>query len=122
MTKAEQQRIIREARDRKFLALCKTQGLPVPQTEYKFLKDRKFAFDFAWPGWGCHDKICEKRGGIALEVEGGVWTGGRHTSGSGFVRDMEKYNLAALECWRVIRCTPSTLCSAETFAMLKALV
>lgn len=43
---------------------------------------------------------------IAVEIEGGVWTGGRHTSGSGFLGDMEKYNEAAAAGWRVLRFTP----------------
>jgi hypothetical protein len=33
--------------------------------------------------------------GIAIELEGGVWSKGRHTRPSGFLNDMEKYNLAA---------------------------
>lgn len=50
---------------------------------------------------------------VAVEVEGGVWTGGRHTSGSGFIKDMEKYNTALLHGWRVYRTTPKMLTSRE---------
>jgi hypothetical protein len=46
---------------------------------------------------------------IALEVEGGVWTRGRHTRGKGFLGDMEKYNAAALGGWCVLRVTPDRL-------------
>lgn len=46
---------------------------------------------------------------IAIEVEGGVFIGGRHTSGAGFVKDIEKYSEAAILGWCVIRCTPSEL-------------
>lgn len=83
-------------------------GLPEPTPEYKFHPDRKWRMDFAWP-----------RHMIALEVEGGVWTNGRHTRGSGFVRDMEKYNAAALLGWRVFKCTPDTLLSAATVEMIR---
>jgi very-short-patch-repair endonuclease len=69
-----------------------------PTTEYKFHPTRKWRFDFAWP-----DKL------IALEVEGGVWSNGRHTRGSGFVKDMEKYNEAGKLGWRVFRFTPSEM-------------
>jgi hypothetical protein len=55
---------------------------------------------------------------IALEVEGGVWTGGRHTRGAGFVRDMEKYNRAGVLGWRLLRVTPDKLVSAGTFEMI----
>lgn len=63
--------------------------------------------DYAWP-----DAL------VALEVEGGVWTGGRHTRGAGFLADMEKYNEAARLGWRVLRCTPSTLDSLTTVRLI----
>jgi len=40
---------------------------------------------------------------ILVEIEGGVWTRGRHTRGSGFIKDCEKYNNAAATGWRVFR-------------------
>lgn len=97
-----------KADDALFLGLCKAKGLPVPEREYRFHPARRWKFDFAWPDLR-----------VALEVEGGVWVGGRHTSGSGFMKDMEKYNAAALLGWRVLRCTPSSLNSAGTLNMLK---
>jgi hypothetical protein len=83
-------------------------GLPAPTREFRFHPERRFRFDYAWEA--------EK---IALEVEGAVWTGGRHTSGAGFMRDMEKYNLATVCGWRVLRCTPSTLRTAATVFHLR---
>lgn len=90
-----------------FLAMCHGAGISAPVPEYKFHKSRKWRFDYAWPA---HK--------VALEVEGGVWTQGRHTRGSGFVNDMEKYNAAAALGWRVFRCTPSDLCRVATVDMV----
>ena len=91
-----------------FPKLCVAQGLPAPVAEYTFHETRKWRFDWAWP---------DNR--VALEVEGGIWTGGRHSRGAGMLKDIEKYNAAALAGWRVLRVTPTTLTSPATFAMLK---
>lgn len=42
----------------------------------------------------------------AVEVEGAVWTQGRHTRGSGFVKDMEKYNALTMAGIWLLRFTP----------------
>jgi very-short-patch-repair endonuclease len=76
------------------LADIHDQKLPEPQREYKFSNSRQWRFDFAWP-----DLL------LAAEVEGGTWTGGRHTRGSGFEKDCEKYNCAAIYGWAVLRFT-----------------
>lgn len=94
-------------RSEAFLRALEVRGLPRPEREHKFDATRRWRFDFAWP-----DKM------LALEVEGGVWTGGRHTRGAGFLRDIEKYNRAACLGWRLLRTTPDKLISARTFADL----
>ena len=55
---------------------------------------------------------------LALEIEGAVWIQGRHTRGSGFVKDMEKYNEACFYNWRLLRFTPNDV---KTFVALKFL-
>ncbi|MBY6093811.1 hypothetical protein [Ferrimonas balearica] len=70
-------------------------GVPEFQRELKFLDNRRFRADF---GWGSPHMLI-------LEVEGGIWTGGRHTSGVGFQNDCEKYSLAGLAGYTVLRCT-----------------
>jgi len=89
-------------------AYWRTLGIPEPELEHRFHPERKWRFDFAWP-----------QQKVALEVEGGVWTYGRHNRASGFLRDMEKYNRAAVLGWRVLRVTPKALLSPATVAMLK---
>jgi very-short-patch-repair endonuclease len=69
--------------------------VPRPVREYPFDPEaagRKWRFDFAWP---------EER--LAVEVEGGIWTQGRHTRGSTFENELRKYNRAALAGWCVLR-------------------
>lgn len=83
-------------------------GLVGGVVEHCFAPPRRWRFDYAWPGLL-----------LALEVEGGVWSGGRHTRGSGFLRDMEKYNTASLLGWRVFRTTPQQIESGATFALLE---
>lgn len=78
----------------------KACGLPLPTREYAFAKPRRWRFDCAY--------ILEK---IAVEVEGAVWTEGRHTRGSGFVADIEKYNEATLRGWRLLRVTTDQVTS-----------
>ncbi len=94
-----------------FLRALEVRGLPRPDREWKFEVKRRWRFDYAWP-----------QQMIALEVEGGVWTGGRHTRGAGFVRDMEKYNRAAVLGWRLLRVTPDKLVSFGTFEMLREIL
>ena len=95
----------------RFERLLRSVGLPAPVREHRFHPVRRWRFDYAWPG--------EK---VALEVEGGVWTGGRHTRGAGFVADIEKYNAAVLAGWRVVRVVPGKLCASATVGMLEALL
>lgn len=78
--------------------LCTEAGIVIPEYEYRFHPSRKWRFDCAW-----------REHMIALEIEGGIWSQGRHTRGAGFLGDMEKYNAAVLLGWRVIRTTPQTL-------------
>lgn len=66
--------------------------------EVRFHEERKWRFDFAH---------VETR--VAIEIEGGVWSGGRHVSGAGFCKDAEKYNEAAFCGWTVFRLTPDLI-------------
>ena len=68
--------------------------------EYKFHPKRKWKMD-----WVILSHM------ICIEIEGGVWTNGRHTRGKGFVNDMEKYNTATVMGWKVIRIVPNDYAS-----------
>ena len=77
------------------LLQLKALKIPEPTLEYRFAYPRRWRFDLAWP-----DDL------VALEIEGAVWTQGRHTRGKGFEADMEKYNAAAERGWFVFRFSP----------------
>lgn len=57
---------------------------------------RKWRFDFVVQAPGRD---------IAVEVEGGTWSQGRHTRGGGYAKDLEKYNAAGIYGWLVLRFT-----------------
>jgi hypothetical protein len=100
-----------------------SQGLTMPEPEFLFAPPRKFRFDLCWP--------FEK---IALEIEGGLYGNGKpcplckraaprgHSSVTGILRDMEKYNLAAELGFRVVRFTPQQIEKGEAFALLESLL
>ena len=91
-----------------FCLICEAMTRTEMVKEYRFHPVRKWRFDYAIPSHL-----------IALEVEGGVWTGGRHIRASGFLGDMEKYNNAALLGWRVFRTTPKDLFTSATINLIK---
>lgn len=70
--------------------------------EWYFYEGRKWRFDYALP---------ELK--IAIEIDGGVFTGGRHSGGIGQLRDMEKMNAAASDGWLVFHFIPEDKFSLE---------
>lgn len=103
--------------------------LAVPEREYRFaahavggpgkgLKGRleeaglkDWRMDFAWP---------DRK--LAVEIEGGIWTGGRHNRGVGMVGDMRKYNAAALMGWKVLRFDGDAIKSGEAINTVQPLI
>ena len=89
--------------------LAQLVGFPDPATELLFHPKRKWRFDFAWE---------EQK--LALEIHGGIHSGGRHTRGRGFVEDRAKMNEAALLGWTVLEVTPEHIKSGQLRAWLLA--
>ena len=86
---------------------------PQPVREYRFHPTRKWRFDFAW--------VRER---VAVEIEGGAWSQGRHTRGAGFSEDCAKYNAATCAGWSVLRFTGDMLrdpaqCIAQVIELLE---
>lgn len=109
-TKSAQKRNAQKITDL-FTVLCRSDLNVDCVKEFKFHPKRRWRFDYAIPEYR-----------IALEVEGVVWTGGRHTRPQGFLGDIEKYNTATLMGWRVFRTTPDDLLRTATLNLLKSAI
>jgi very-short-patch-repair endonuclease len=86
-------------------------GIPFMR-EFRFHPKRRWRFDFYVPD---HN--------FAIEIEGGVWTKGRHTRGTGYIVDCDKYNNATLMGFKVLRFTASHMTKTrihETLSMIQA--
>jgi very-short-patch-repair endonuclease len=103
-------------------------GLPLPGREYKFARDivgqgkgirkrlqeaglQDWRFDFAW--------VYLK---LAVEIEGGVWSRGRHVRGSGYISDMRKYNAAQLAGWTVLRYDSESVASGRAINEVEVII
>lgn len=96
----------------KFLFLWRCLNGPSLEREYRFHPDRKWRADFA--------HLASR---TLIEIEGGIFmrAGGRHSRGSGYSKDAEKYLEAAFSGWRVIRLTERQL-STEWIERIIALL
>lgn len=84
---------VRSAGEEMFALHCHANGITV-EREFRFCPERRWRFDFAIP-----EKF------IGIEIEGGTWMAGRHNRGSGYEKDLEKYNKAVQLGYRVLRYT-----------------
>lgn len=103
-----------------FAAGLKLHKLPEAVREHRFHKSRRWRIDFAWSD--------QK---IAVELEGGVWGTGRpcptcgqrrsagHQTGTGYLKDIEKYNALTLSGWKLYRAAEPHITDASIFELLK---
>lgn len=89
--------------ERVFLRHLMALGLDAPIPEHRFHPERKWRWDYAYPA-----------SKLAIEVDGGVWVGGKHGRGSGIVKDHEKRNAGAVLGWRLLLVQPKQLMDPET--------
>lgn len=94
--------------DKIFAALLKQHKIPEPAEEFVFEPSRKWRMDYAWP-----------KAKLGLEIDGGIWTKGRHTRGAGWLKDTEKLNHAAVLGWRMVRTTPTGLYLPDMLTTIK---
>jgi hypothetical protein len=108
------------------LTQIRQAGLPAPEREYRFDWDRGWRFDLAWPYVNARlpvitpnrpqiavrhprtaDVISElllagSNAPVAVDIQGAIWTGGKHGRGGGIELDHAKHNAAVLAGWRVL--------------------
>lgn len=92
------------------------RGVPVdvtthPVCEHPYWRERDWRIDFAWP---------DRR--LAVELQGGVWSGGRHTRGAGYIADDEKSNRLTEDGWRVLRFTREEVDSNQAVDQVKRIL
>lgn len=75
-----------------FVSLLNKHNLIEFVREFRFHPERKWRFDFAFP-----------KHKVAVEIEGGAFTGGRHQYGAWMIKDQDKYNEATAMGWRVFK-------------------
>jgi very-short-patch-repair endonuclease len=78
------------------------------EREVMFYSQRRWRFDFVLPD---HK--------IAIEVEGGVFSGGAHTRGKHFEEDAIKYNTASILGWKVLRFSTGQVTRGEAINFIK---
>lgn len=99
-----------DALTHQFEALWALLGGPALLSEYRFHPQRKWRFDYAF--------LPAK---VAIEIEGGLWSGGRHVRPLGFRKDVEKYNAAQLLGWRVFRLTTGQVTAEHIEPIINAI-
>lgn len=87
------------------------KGIPPHVRELRFAPGRKWRFDFAWPFLR-----------LAVEIDGGEWSGGAHSRGEGMVIDCEKRAHALLLGWRVLRVVGTQVRNGEALAWTEQLL
>jgi hypothetical protein len=91
-----------------FSVQCKALKLPEPVAEYRFAPPRRWRFDWAF---------LEQK--LALEVQGGLFSNGRHVRGAALLREYEKLNAAAARGWRVMFTTPQDMANGNAVLLVE---
>jgi len=81
------------------------------EQEFKFHPSRKWRADFHLKG---------KK--VLVEVEGGIWSNGRHTRGKGYLGDLDKYNAATMMGYQVIRFSTEQVKSGKAIEQILNLI
>lgn len=74
---------------------CERHGLPKPEMQALLIPSRKFRWDLAWPAY----RVC-------VDVQGGMYSNGRHLRVQGYETDLVKSALVQLEGYIALAFTP----------------
>ena len=90
------------------------------EREYAAIPGRKFKWDFHFgrDSW----VIGLPSSPILLEIQGGIWIKGGHSTGIGIERDMEKLNLATINGFRVLQVGKKHIKSGEALRWVQEAV
>lgn len=97
--------------ERELLLHVKAYGLPEPVTQFRFHPTRKWTADLAF---------VEQK--VLVEVEGGAFRGGRHTTGTGFREDCIKYAEAMCLGYRILRVMPEQIRDGQAIQWLSKIL
>jgi len=87
-----------------FAFQCRARKMPEPVRQFAFAAElgRKWRADFAWPDYK-----------LLLEVQGAVFTGGRHTRGAGYSAECERRAAAVGLGYAIIEATTAQVRSGK---------
>ena len=88
-------------------------GLTGYVREYQAIPGRRYRFDFAFVSGKWQGKM------LLIEINGGTYTKGAHSTGQGIARDYEKANLAVLHGWRVLTFDGKAVKSGEAVETIR---
>ena len=91
-----------------FALQVRALGLPAPEREVALIPGRRYRWDFVF-----------RAHRVAVEIQGGIWRKGGHSSGTGITRDCAKANLATLAGFRTLFFTTGMVDSGLAIQTLK---
>jgi very-short-patch-repair endonuclease len=97
--------------DLRLLHQVQALKLPEPIPELRFSMPRRWRFDLAWP-----EHL------LAVEIDGGGYVNGRHSRGKGMDNDCEKFAIAMIMGWRVLRVTPTHVQNGQAIQWIQSLL
>lgn len=84
------------------------------EREFHFHHLRRWKADFALTGGMQSDGSI-----VLIEIEGAVWANGRHTRGSGYTKDLEKYRTASALGYKLFRFSTQEVLDGTAKAFIK---